>query len=59
MLVARDVIREIAEGLYFYVDGISFRCEKHPPFFRIAHAVIRYTKIDKNGNCRYCFVLYF
>lgn len=33
MLVTRGVIREIAEGLYFYVDGISFRCEKHPPFF--------------------------
>lgn len=33
MLVARDVIREIAEGLYFYADDISFRYEKHPPFF--------------------------
>jgi len=44
VLVARDVIREIAEGLYFYADDISFRYEKHPPFFCIAHAVIRYTK---------------
>lgn len=36
MFVARDVICEIAEGLYFYVDDISFRCEKHP-LFSVSH----------------------
>lgn len=29
----RGVIREIAEGLHFYVDGISFRCGAFPLFF--------------------------
>lgn len=36
-----------------------FPLRKTFPFFCITHAVIRYTKIDKNGNCCYCFVLYF
>lgn len=36
--------------------------EKHPSFFLfpcIARAIIRYAEIGRNGNCRYCFVLYF
>lgn len=56
---ARGVIHEIAEGLYFYVDGISFRSPRsappHPsvpvPFIpRTARAVIRYAKIDMEWN---------
>lgn len=61
---ARSYTWDYRRLVHIYVDGISFRCKAFYFYLFIffcplAHAVICYIEIDRNGNCHYCFVLYF